>query len=181
MIHALVVNGLTVDTSIMEQNTMSPKRVFRAVIEDAGNGGAFVTIPFDVEQVFGKKRVKVRATIEGELYRGSLVRMRGDCHILGVRKDIREKIGKTIGDEIEVVVEEDTEPREVTVPQDLQQALESDPGAAASFKHLSYTHRKEYVQWIEEAKRNQTRQSRIAKTLELLRTQSASRAGNGQD
>jgi len=95
---------------------MSQKQKFRAVIENAGNGGAFVTIPFDVEQVFGKKRVKVKATIEGEPYRGSLVRMGGACHVLGVRKEIREKIGRTFGDEIDIEVEEDTEPREITVP-----------------------------------------------------------------
>ena len=124
---------------------MSHKQKFRAVIEDVGRGGAFVTIPFDVEQVFGKKRVKVRATIGGEPYRGSLVRMGGPHHVLGVRKEIREKIGKTIGDEIEITVEEDTEPREVQVPQDLQQALESDPAAQAFFQQLSYTHQKEYV------------------------------------
>ena len=147
---------------------MSHKQRFRAVIEDAGRGGAFVTIPFDVEQVFGKKRVKVKAIIEGEPYRGSLVRMGGPCHVLGIRKDIREKIGKTLGDEIEITVEEDTEPREVQVPQDLQQALESDPKAEAFFQQLSYTHQKEYVRWIEEAKRDQTRQDRIGRAIKLL-------------
>ena len=83
---------------------MSQKYRFRAVIENAGGGGSFVTVPFDVEKAFGKKRVKVKATIEGELYRGSLVRMGGTSHILGVLKDIRERIGKSFGDEIEIVV-----------------------------------------------------------------------------
>lgn len=147
---------------------MSQKRTFRAFIEDAGNGGAFVTIPFDVEQVFGKKRVKVKATIAGEPYRGSLVRMGGACHILGVRKEIREKTGRTFGDEVEIVLEEDTEPREVTVPPDLKQALKSNPVAAAVFKRLAYTHQKEYVQWIEEAKRAQTRQGRIGQAIQWL-------------
>ncbi len=145
-----------------------PKKKFRAVIEDAGNGGAFVTIPFDVEQVFGKKRVKVKATIAGEPYRGSLVRMGSACHVLGVRKEIREKTGKTFGDEIEIVVEEDTDPREITVPHDMRQALDSNPKAEAFFKQLSYTHQKEYVRWIEEAKRSQTRQSRIGQAIKLL-------------
>ncbi len=150
--------------------TTSKKQKFRAVIEDAGSsGGAFVTIPFDVEQVFGKKRVKVKAIIEGVLYRGSLVRMGSPCHILGLPKDLRAKIGKTIGDEIEVEVEEDTEPREIILPQDLRQALESNPEAEAIFKQLAYSHQKEYVQWIEGAKREQTRQGRIAKTIERLK------------
>ncbi len=149
---------------------MSPKHAFRAVIEDAGDsGGAFVTIPFDVEQTFGKKRVKVVATIEGIPYRGSLVRMGGECHLLPVLKQIRQQAGKSIGDEVEVTLEEDVVPRVITVPPDMQQALSADPDAQAFFTRLSYTHQKEYVQWIEEAKRLQTRQSRIAKAVEMLK------------
>ncbi len=141
---------------------------FTAMIEDAGRGGAYVTIPFNVEQVFGKKRVMVKAWLGGEYYRGSLVRMGGSEHILGVRKEIREKLGKAIGDEIEVVLEEDTDPREVTVPQDLQLALVSEPLAQANFGKLAYSHQKEYVQWIEEAKRPETRQKRVEQTVEKL-------------
>lgn len=144
------------------------KQKFRAVIEDAGNGGAFVTIPFDVEQVFGKKRVKVKATIDGEPYQGSLVRMGGSCHVLGVLKAIREKIGKTIGDEINVIVEEDTEPRVVKLPQDMLDMLKNNTAAEAFFKQLSYTHQKEYVQWIEGAKRDQTRYDRLSRMIEML-------------
>lgn len=147
---------------------MSQPHKFRAVIEDAGDGGAFVTVPFDVEQVFGKKRVKVKALLEGVPYRGSIVRMGSDCHLLPVLKEIREKVGKGIGDEIEVVVEEDTEPRKVQVPQDLKKAMASHPAARRFFEQLAYTHQKEYVQWIEEAKREQTRQSRISRAIELL-------------
>ena len=148
---------------------MSQTIKFMAVIEDAGTGGAYVTIPFDVEKTFGKKRVKVKALLGGEPYQGSLVRMGGSCHILGVRKDIREKIGKTIGDEIEVVVEEDTELRVVEVPQDLADALKNEPVAEANFAKLAYSHQKEYVQWIEEAKREQTRQKRIEETVSTLK------------
>ena len=148
---------------------MNEKRKFRAVIENAGGGGAYVSVPFDVEQVFGKKRVKVKATLQGEPYRGSLVRMGGPHHMLPVLKEIREKIGKSFGDEIEVVVEEDTEPRQVEVPLDMQQALESDPEAKAFFAQLSYTHQREYVRWIIEAKRDQTRQDRIHRAIEMLK------------
>ena len=148
---------------------MSPKHTFRAVIEDAGNGGAYVSVPFDVEQVFGKKRVKVLASIEGIPYRGSLVRMGTECHLLPVLKEIRLRLGKAIGDEIEVTVEEDTQPRTVTLPPDLQQALEADPQAASFFAALAYTHQKEYVQWIEEAKQAATRQRRIHKAIEMLK------------
>ncbi|MBE0408560.1 MAG: DUF1905 domain-containing protein [Anaerolineales bacterium] len=148
---------------------MSKKIKFRAVIEDAGGGGAYVTIPFEVEKVFKKKRVKVKATIAGEPYRGSLVRMGGDYHILGVRKDIRERIGKTFGEEIEVEIEEDTEPRAGTIPEDVSQALKSNPDLETYFRGLSYTHQKEYIQWIQEAKRAETRQRRVIKMLELIK------------
>ena len=145
---------------------MSPKQKFRAVIEDAGGGGAYVSIPFDVEEIFGSKRPKVKAMIEGMPYRGTLVRMGGACHLLPVLKEIRAKIGKSIGDEVEVEVEEDTEPRQVEIPQDLKDALQAHPQALAFFMRLSYTHQKEYVRWIEEAHRAQTRQSRVARTVE---------------
>jgi hypothetical protein len=148
---------------------MSEQHKFRAVIENEGSGGAFVTVPFDVEQVFGKKRVKIKAMIEGQPYRGSLVRMGSQCHLLLIRKEIRLKIGKSFGDMVEVVLEEDTEPRTIAVPPDLLAALESQPEARAFFERLSYTHQKEYVQWIEEARREQTRQTRIARTIELLK------------
>ena len=144
-------------------------RIFNALIEDAGGGGAFVRIPFDVEQTYGKKRVKVRADIEGETYRGSLVRMGTDCHILGIRKDIRLKIGKTIGDTVHISLQEDLEPREVEIPHDLMEALSSDPQAYSAFKKLAFSHQRESVQWIEQAKRPQTRQKRIARTLVMLK------------
>lgn len=148
---------------------MTQKLQFRAVIKNAGGGGAYVEIPFDVEQVFGKKRVKVVALIEGQPYRGTLVRMGSSNHMLPVLKEIRQKIAKGFGDEISVELEEDLEPRQVELPADLQQALESDPAAREQFDKLSYTHRKEYVRWVLEAKRPETRQGRLRRTLEMLR------------
>jgi len=147
---------------------MTPKIRFRAVIENAGGGGAFITIPFDVEETFGKKRLKIKATIEGEPYRGTLVRMGGPNHMLLVLKEIREKIGKSFGDEVLVELEEDLEPRQVDLPPDLQQALQANPAAQGYFNQLSYTHQKEYVRWITEAKRDQTRLDRVRRTIELL-------------
>jgi hypothetical protein len=96
------------------------KQTFTAVIQNAGGGGAFVEVPFDVEKEFGSKRPKIRALIEGVPYRGILTRMSTECHILGIRKEIREQIGKTIGDEVRITVEPDTEPRLVEVPVNLE-------------------------------------------------------------
>jgi len=144
------------------------RQEFRAVIQDAGNGGAYVDIPFDVEQLFGKKRVPVRALIEGEEYRGSLVRMGTPQHMLLMRKDIRQKIGRQPGDEVHVVLEEDMEPRVVEVPEDLARALGTNDVAREYFEGLSYTHQREYVNWITEAKRDATRAARIEKAIGLL-------------
>lgn len=68
--------------------------------------GAYVEIPFDVKEEFGKGRVPVHATFDGEPYDGSLVRMKTPCHIIGIRKDIRAKINKQAGDTIEVTLRE---------------------------------------------------------------------------
>lgn len=141
---------------------------FNAKIENAGGGGAYVIVPFDVEKAFGKKRVKVKASINGEPYRGSLVRMGTPDHMLLILKEIREKIGKSFGDEVEVTLEEDLEPREVDLPTDLRQALEANPASLAFFNQLSYSHKRQYVLWVNEAKQDQTRQNRIQRTIELL-------------
>lgn len=68
--------------------------------------GAYIEIPFDVKAEFGKGRVPVTATFDGEIYEGSLVKMKTPCHIIGIRKDIRAKIGKQPGDTIQVTLEE---------------------------------------------------------------------------
>ena len=147
---------------------MNNKQTFKATIQNAGGGGAFVEIPFDVEKVFGSKRPKVKAVIEGVPYRGTLVRMGSEHHMLIILKGIREQIEKTFGDEIKITVEPDAEVRVVEIPKDLSKEFKKDKQAKAIFDKLAYTHRKEYVRWIEEAKRLETRQTRIIKTIEML-------------
>jgi len=148
---------------------MPQKHTFTATIQNAGGGGAFVNVPFDVEAAFGAKKPKVKAMIEGILYRGILTRMGGEHHILIILKNIREQIGKTFGDEIKIIVEEDTEPRVLEIPKDLLKELKKDKDAKAFFDKLAYTHQKEYVTWINEAKRDETRQARVAKTIGMLK------------
>jgi hypothetical protein len=148
---------------------MGQTHTFVAVIENAGDGGAFVRIPFSVEEIFGKKRVKVKTTINGEPYRGTLVRMGGPDHILIVLKEIRQKIDKTFGDQVEVTVEEDTGPRVLEIPPELAQALKQEPEAETIFQRLAYSHQREYVRWISKAKRAETRQKRTTKTIEMLK------------
>ncbi|HKI53405.1 MAG TPA: YdeI/OmpD-associated family protein [Anaerolineales bacterium] len=148
---------------------MPKKHTFKATIQNAGGGGAFVEVPFDVEKVFGSKRPKVKAMIEGVPYRGLLTRMGGPNHMLIILKGIREQIGKTFGDEIQVSVELDAEERVIEIPKDLMRELKKDKEAKTFFDKLSYTHQKEYVKWIEEAKKEETRLRRIVKTIEMLK------------
>jgi hypothetical protein len=148
---------------------MTKKHSFTTVIQNAGGGGAFVEVPFDVEAAFGSKKPKVKAMIEGVPYRGILTRMGTEHHLLVILKEIREKIGKTFGDEVKITVELDTEPRVIEVPAELKKAFKIEKKAKAFFDKLSYTHQREYVMWINEAKREETRQNRIAKTIEMLK------------
>ena len=148
---------------------MPKKHTFKAIIQNAGGGGAFVEVPFDVEEAFGSKRPKVKALIEGVPYRGLLVRMGGPNHMLIILKGIREQIGKSFGDEVKITAEPDTEPRVIEIPKDLLKELKKDKEARAFFDKLSYTHRREYVTWVTEAKKEETRQNRIVKTIEMLK------------
>lgn len=148
---------------------MTRKHSFTAVIQNPGGGGAFVEVPFDVEKEFGSKRPKVKATIEGVPYRGTLTRMGTKCHLLLILKSIREQTGKTFGDEVRVTIEPDSEPRVIEVPEELVQALRKEKAAETYFNALSYTHRKEYVNYVLEAKREETRLKRAGKVVEMLK------------
>ncbi len=90
---------------------MNPRTYeFDAVLQKVPDlDGAYVEFPFDVRKEFGKGRVKVQAAFDGHPYRGSLVRMGTECHIIGVRKDIRAAIGKQPGDMVRVTIREDGE------------------------------------------------------------------------
>lgn len=144
------------------------KQEFKAIIQQHENlNAAFVEPPFDVKEVFGSKRVKVKATFDGVEYRGSVVAM-GGCYMLGLTQEIRKKIGKGFGDEIFVTLEKDTDERSVEVPADFESAINCDQAAEATFKSLSFTAQKEYVTWITSAKREETRTERIQKAVALL-------------
>ena len=148
---------------------MPNKHTFTATILNAGGGGAFVDVPFDVEKAFGAKKPNVKATFDGVPYRGMLARMGTDYHILIILKSIREQIGKSFGDKVRITVELDTEPREVEVPKDLMRELKQNKEAKAFFDKLSYSHKREYVMWINEAKKEETWQNRIVKMIEMLK------------
>lgn len=141
---------------------------FETVLEKHENLDATgITIPFDVQQVFGAKRVPVKAWINGAAYRGSIFSM-GGKYMMAVPKVFREAAGIEAGEKITVTLEKDTEQRTVEVPADLAAALESSR-LSESFSKLSYTLRKEAVISVSEAKKEETRARRIEKIIETLK------------
>ncbi len=123
-------------------------------IKHEGLDAGYIEFPYNVEKEFKKKgQVKVKALFDGLLYRGSLAKMGHDCHIVGLTKEVRKKIGKNPDDMVHVIIEEDLEERTVKIPAELLEKLSVDGMAVELFEKLSYTHRKEYVQWIMSQKR----------------------------
>jgi hypothetical protein len=138
-------------------------------LQARGPAAAFVLSDEQVAQLGeGAKRFPVSATVNGYTWRTSVARMRGEF-LLGLNREVREGAGVQAGDTATAIVELDQAPREVEVPADLQASLEADPAAEEQFRRLAFTHRKEYVRWIEEAKRPETRQRRIEQAVEMLR------------
>lgn len=136
-------------------------------IED--KDGAYIEIPFDVEKVLGKKRVKVKATFDGVEYRGSIVRMGMPCYIIGITKEIRKKIGKGSGDIIEVTIVKDDEERTIDIPEDVKLELKKENNLERVFDSLSFSNKKKYINSITSAKKEETRRKRIESLLEELK------------
>lgn len=150
---------------------MSKKVTFDAVIVQHGSMNAgYVEFPYDVLELYGVKgQVKVKALIDGKVtYRGSLSKMGTTCHTLGITQAIRKELGKELGDTIHIVLEQDKEPREVILPEEVVALFSKHPKAKAFFDKLSYTDRKEYIVWITSAKREETRQNRLSLLIEKL-------------
>ena len=147
---------------------MSLKK-FKEKMISAGSGGMYVKVPFDVEKEYGKKNmIPVNATFDGELYRGSIANM-GDGPCLIILKSISEKIGKKEGDILSITIEHDTATRKVEIPNDVKSELNKNKSEKEYFNSLAFTHQKEYIKWIIEAKRTETRLTRIAKMILMLK------------
>jgi hypothetical protein len=133
--------------------------------------GPAAAVVLDEQQVEtigeGAKRFPVMATVNGYSWRTSIARMAGE-YLLGLNREVRESAGVDAGDTIDVAIELDTAPREVEVPDALVHALADDSEAKAAFDTLAFTHRKELARWVAEAKREETRDRRVAETLRML-------------
>jgi bifunctional DNA-binding transcriptional regulator/antitoxin component of YhaV-PrlF toxin-antitoxin module len=147
---------------------VTPQR-FTATLEASDRGGGrWLVVPFDARKVFGQARPPVRGTVNGTPVRGRLA-VYGGTTYLGLRREIREAAGIDVGDDVEVVLELDDAPREVEVPAELEAALDADAQLRAAFDALAFTHRREYAEWVGEAKRQPTRDARAAKAAQMLR------------
>jgi len=145
------------------------KRSFQAeIIKDEGSNATGIRIPPQIVEAFGKgKKPPVKVTLNGFTYQTTVAVMGGDFYV-PLSAERRNAAGVKGGDIWEITLELDTEPRTVTVPADLAEALAAQPGVMERFNALAYTHRKEYVRWVEEAKAIETRTRRIKGVLEKI-------------
>ena len=144
---------------------MREKRFKARIVRDGS--ACFIPLPFDPKEAFGKTRAPVRVTLNGYTYRSTIAAMGGTVCI-PLRKSNREAAGLEGGERLAVRIELDEEPREVEVPADLAQAFKQRPAAAKAWQDLSYTHQREHVEAIQEAKKPETRQRRIDAAVRML-------------
>ena len=142
---------------------------FRVTVLLGGKTATGIAVPAEVVAALGPgKRPPVRVTINGHPYRSTVAPM-GGAFMLPLSAEHREHAGVAAGDEVDVDIELDTEPREVAVPPDFAEALDRDADARRHFDGLSYSRKLRHVLSIEQAKTAETRQRRIAKAVSMLR------------
>jgi hypothetical protein len=142
---------------------------FRATVELGGKTATGIRVPPKVVAALGSgKRPPVRVTINGYTYRNTVAVMGGEF-LLSVSADVRERAGVVAGDKVDVDIELDAQPRQVTLPPEFAKALKKDPDAKRTFDGLSYSQKQWHVLSIEGAKTEETRQRRINKSVSTLR------------
>ncbi len=142
---------------------------FRTTILQTDKTATGVEVPAEVvEALGGGKRPPVRVTINGYTYRNT-VAVYGGVYMLGVSAEHRSGSGVKGGDVVDIELELDTAPREVTVPEDFGAALDAEPAARRTFDGLSYSNKSWHVLQVTGAKTDETRQRRIAKSVEMLK------------
>ena len=142
---------------------------FKGKIEGKEVGAVAALIPpVDVVEFFGTRgRVPVRGTINGFAFRSSLMPM-GGCHMMPVNKSLREGAGVEVGEIADIVMERDEEKRTAEAPPLLKKALANNKAAKANWDKLAFTHAKEMAVWINEAKKEETRERRLTKLVQVL-------------
>jgi len=142
---------------------------FRTTLEQSGKTATGLRIPDEIVEALGAgRRPPVKVTINGFTYR-STVAVMGGAYMVGVSAENRAAAGVAGGDEVEVGIELDTEPREVSVPDDFAAALDAEPKARETFDRLSNSNKGWHVLQVTGARTDETRQRRIGKSVEMLR------------
>ena len=142
---------------------------FRTTIQQSGKTATGIQVPEDVIQTLGAgKRPAVKVTINDYTYR-STVAVTGGRYMVGVNAEHRAGAGVAGGDEVDVDIDLDTAPRQVSVPADFAAALDAQPAARRTFDGLSYSNKSWHVLQVEGAKTDETRQRRIAKSVDILK------------
>lgn len=144
-----------------------PAKTFTVELERVQKTATMFRVPFDLGDAFGRARPPVKVTIRGYTWRTMPGVYDGVEHVV-VNRAAKAATGVDAGDRVPVRMELDTQPRAVAVSADLRSALEDDPAARSACDALSFTHRREYVEWVEEAKRPETRARRIAATVKRV-------------
>ena len=140
---------------------------FRTTVVQSGKTATGLQVPDEVVAALGGgRRPPVTVTLGDHGYRTTVAPM-GGAFWIPLAAEHREAAGVQAEQEVDVSIELDTAPREVPVPDDLATAMDDD--ARAAFDGLAFSHRKEWVRWVEEAKKPETRTARIEKTVEGLR------------
>jgi hypothetical protein len=142
---------------------------FRTTIVQSGKNTTGIQVPDEVVEALGSgKRPAVKVTVNGYSYRSTVASM-GGVFMVSLSAEHRAGAGVGGGDEVEVDLELDSAPREVTVPPELVAALDAEPAARATFDGLSYSNKSWHVLQVTGAKTEETRQRRIARSVEALK------------
>jgi Bacteriocin-protection, YdeI or OmpD-Associated/Domain of unknown function (DUF1905) len=142
---------------------------FRTTIVQSGKNTTGIQVPDEVVEALGSgKRPAVKVTVNGYSYRSTVASMSG-VFMVSLSAEHRAGVGVGGGDEVEVDLELDSAPREVTVPPELVAALDAEPAARATFDGLSYSNKSWHVLQVTGAKSEETRQRRIARSVDALK------------
>jgi hypothetical protein len=144
---------------------MSMEYKFNTIVKSEGKNAAGIVVPPEIVEALGSGRnPKVKVSVNGYTFRGT-VQVSNGQFMISFSSDKREASGVKGGDQVEVTLELDTEPRTVEVPEDLRAALSAKAGAMKAFEGLAYSRRKEFVRQVTEAKAQETRARRIASII----------------
>ena len=149
---------------------MAKKYKYKTILIKGAQMGVFAEFPFESAKEFGtRKAIRVKATFDGKMYPMGLLPHGNGTHWLHLKKEIRDSIGKTEGDEVHIIVEKDENPPEIKVPDYLLWLLEDDPKMMKAFEKLTYSTKKFWMEYMDEPKTDDGKVKRVNRFFEILR------------